>query len=89
MSDIAVLLELALPIYFALAQLVDLATEARLLGPAAAHPLAEPFDRTDIHSCLAEVLAREVFLPVFLPNDLRDWQNLLSEGILTCSSQLP
>jgi hypothetical protein len=62
MVDIAVLLELALPIYFALAPLVDLATEARLLAPAAAHPLAEPFDRTDIHSCLAEVLARDVDL---------------------------
>ncbi len=52
MVDIAVLLELALPIYFTLAPLVDLATDARLLGPAAAHPLTEPFDRADVHPLL-------------------------------------
>jgi hypothetical protein len=42
--------------------LVDHPGDARLLGATLAHPLAEPFDRADVHPLLPQVLARHVDL---------------------------
>jgi hypothetical protein len=42
--------------------LVDLPGDARLLGAALAHPLAEPFNRAGVHPLLPQVLPRHIDL---------------------------
>jgi hypothetical protein len=81
--------------------LVNFVGDTRLLRAAAAHPLAEPFDRADVHPLLAKVLPRHIdlgllagaaegdvgVLPIGLPAAGEDARAGLPWPLWTCGAQ--